>query len=325
MIFNLKETRCLWPCTGCLATPRTLSACPLCYEYFRDLVLVDAPCSLHFCRACIQRWFRKQPRCPLDRHPCSSYTDPMPELVAALGQVDFVCDNCLWEGKWVDHQTCPLLKCLWCPWKSYDDGKLAMVPEKLGKIKRGIHRRQCPGRENAAKIGRWVNGDNGIGFGMTLDELLGAIFGSEEPPNEHFSCFVLVVTLTCRLSLSKLLHVFPYLPTDVPYVDESYCSFLFEKDAGLRAVSLRFLETEKDPKAMPRILAFFTQLFQALLSEKREAVVLQPSCTILMVHLKRHYHDVPGLLQTFVEFVDPRNQPQNGLNHGQTPGADTNN
>ncbi|KAF0699758.1 Aste57867_9685 [Aphanomyces stellatus] len=297
--------------------------CPLCSDLFRDPVQMDSDCRHHYCRSCIDTWLAQQPICPCDRIACAKYTDADPLLVAALGQADFTCE-CLWEGKWVDHMTCPLVKCSWCPWKSYEDGKLAMVPEKLGTIKRGIHRRQCPGRQKAAQIERWVNGDNGVHFGMKVDEVLHAVYGPEEPANEfsYYADAPEVTNYECRyfwLPLSKLPHLFHYLPTDVPYTDESYCCFLFEKDAGLRAVSLRFLETEKDPKAMPRILAFFTQLFQAPLSEKREAVVLQPSCTISMVHLKGRYQDAPGLLQTFIEFVDPRNPPQNGLNYGQSP------
>ncbi|KAF0699761.1 Aste57867_9688 [Aphanomyces stellatus] len=298
--------------------------CPLCYETFRDPVQVSAPCHHHFCRECIDRWFRQQPICPWDRHVCSTYGAPAPELMAALEQVNFTCDDCLWEGKWVDHQPCPLVSCGWCPWKSYSDGTRHLVRSEAGYVALGQHLIDCIERQEAAHLEQWVNSDNGIRFGMSIDQVHRVICGrSLGFAWAYFQVAAEVTNFECRYffyRLTSLRRLFPCLPDETLFEEGSYCCFLFEKDAGLRLVSLRFFERNADGDGMPRCLTYFTQLFNASLNNQRQAIVRHPTCIISMTHLRGSFHDEPGILQTFVEFVDPRNVPQNGLFYGISDG-----
>ncbi|KAF0699760.1 Aste57867_9687 [Aphanomyces stellatus] len=294
--------------------------CPLCYDLFRDPVQVDATCRHHFCRPCIQGWLQDHESCPCDRNVCVGYSQPAPQLMAALSQVEFTCD-CLWEGKWVDHQTCPLVKCSWCNWTSYTNGKSHVVSKAQGESARSQHLVTCPSLEHAVPVDRWVNGAGGLRFGMSVNDVHEWLFG--DSIDYTFSDYPLAPEVTnfeCRYfwhPTARVSNKFPDLPSDVLYNRDSYCCFLFEKDAGLRCISFRLFELNDDDDTMPRCLTYFSQHFKASLDAQRAAVVPAiPNCTIAMSHLRGKFHDEPGLLQTFVEFVDPRNVPLNGLNYG---------
>ncbi|KAF0699759.1 Aste57867_9686 [Aphanomyces stellatus] len=317
--------------------------CLLCYDLFKDPVQVDAPCRHHFCRRCIDTWFKQQPECPCDRFACAIYTDADPALVAALSQVEFTCDGCRFQGKWVDHEGCPLVTCSWCPWKSYDDGLINVVPIEEGEMARCHHRMTCPNRPHGANVDRWIGdgSSHGICFGMSVNQVKKRLFGgshcidfaslSLDKNVANFECRYFSYVEHDALPLGRSSHIlrfwtrhrvrtirgsFPFLPPRGMSTCGSYCYFYFEKNAGLRLISFRFLEDAAHDAATPNCLAYFTNLFNMALNDDREAVVrANRRCTIYMAHVRDMFLDEPGVLQTFVDFVDPRSVPQNGFNY----------
>ncbi|OQR97347.1 hypothetical protein THRCLA_21944 [Thraustotheca clavata] len=231
--------------------------------------------------------------------------------------------SCEWKAKeWVHDSYCRWTHCRMCSWHHPLD-----LDTDAGFDEFTEHFAHCRGRQRHASVENWFK--NNISFGASVQDIV-SLFPERGPFNEkHCPTAYEVENYHCIylwLPLSKLRELFPSLPYEWSNSEDS-CCFYFEQGFGLRMISFEFHE-DALPGELPALLAYFAWLFQLPLDDNLEGRrrIEDGSCIVSlgMSRKQESKHHYDNQMLTTLEFVDPRNPPQNGRNYTCPEASDLN-